>query len=142
MPTTEGNMMATTEPTERHGKIIFADETYLIRAAVFEVYKELGSGFLEAVYQECLQRELTMRGIPFSAQPELSITYKGEILHQKYRPDFICYGSIILELKTVKELLPEHRAQLINYLKVTQKPLGLLINFNSHPQVKIERYVL
>jgi GxxExxY protein len=135
-------MMATTEFTEKHGKIILADETYLIRGAIYEVYKELGSGFLEAVYQECLQREFTLRGIPFAAQPELSITYKGEILNQKYRPDFICYDSIILEIKTVKELLPEHRAQLINYLKVTQKPLGLLINFNSHPHVKIERYVL
>lgn len=135
-------MSLTTETTEKHGKIIFEDETYKIRGAVFEVYKELGSGFLEAVYHECLERELSARGVPFISQPELSITYKGVTLNQKYKPDFICYDSIILELKTVKELLPEHRAQIINYLKATQKPLGFLINFNSHPQVKIERFVL
>jgi GxxExxY protein len=134
--------MSTTESTEKHGKMFFEDETYKIRGAVFEVYKELGSGFLEAVYQECLERELSARGIPFISQPELSITYKGETLNQKYKPDFICYESIILELKTVKELLPEHRAQLINYLKVTGKPLGLLINFNAYPQAKIERFIL
>jgi len=135
-------MISTTENTERHGKIILEDESYKIRGAVFEVYKEIGSGFLEAVYQECLVKEFSNRGISFVSQPELTITYKGEVLNQKYKPDFICYDNIILELKTVKELLPEHRAQLINYLKATKKPLGFLINFSSHPQVKIERFVL
>ncbi|MCB5278990.1 MAG: GxxExxY protein [Candidatus Cloacimonetes bacterium] len=135
-------MSLTTENTEGHRKMILEDESYKIRGAVFEVYKELGSGFLEAVYQECLEKEFTTRGIPFIAQPELIITYKGEPLNQRYKPDFICYDCVILELKTAKELLPEHRAQIINYLKATQKPLGFLINFNSHPQVKIERFVL
>lgn len=135
-------MNLTTENTEKHGKLILEDETYKIRGAVFDVYKELGSGFLEAVYQECLEKELIRRDIPIVSQPELFITYKGDTLKQRYKPDFICYNNIILELKTVKELLPEHRAQLINYLKVTGKPLGLLINFNAYPQVKIERFVL
>jgi len=135
-------MSLTTENTEKHGKIIFEDETYKIRGALFEVYKELGSGFLEAVYQECLSKEFTKQMIPFVAQPELTLRYKGEILDQKYKPDFVCFNEIILELKAVNTLLPEHRAQLLNYLKVSGFRLGLLVNFCAHPKVQIERYIV
>ena len=122
--------------------LIFEEETYAIRGAVFEVYKEMGCGFLEAVYQECLEKELSKQGLPFVAQPELRLTYKSEPLQQTYKPDLICYDQIILELKAVKEIAPEHKAQLLNYLKATNLKLGLLVNFGSHPKVQIERFAL
>ena len=123
-------------------KLIFEKETYAIRGAVFAVYKEMGSGFLEAVYQECLEMELRSRGIPFVAQPELKLVYKGETIGQTYKPDLVCFENIILELKALKEAGPEHRAQLLNYLKASGMELGLLVNFGSHPNVQIERMVL
>jgi len=122
--------------------LIFEEETYMIRGVVFGVYKEMGCGFLEAVYQECLEKELSKLGIPFIAQQEVQLMYKGEPLHQTYKPDFICYNKIILELKAVKDIAPEHKAQIINYLKATNLKLGLLINFGSHPKVQIERFAL
>jgi len=122
--------------------LIFEDETYLIRGAVFEVYKEMDCGFLEAVYQECLAVELSRRGISFVAQQEIPLMYKGKPLHQTYKPDLICYNKIILELKAVKDIAAEHKAQVINYLKATNLELGLLINFGSHPKAQIERFAL
>jgi len=119
----------------------FADESYRIRGAVFEVYREMGCGFLEAVYQECLEKELRQQEIPFVAQRELVLQYKGETLIQTYRPDFICYDRIIVELKAVKELANEHRAQVHNYLKATGLELGLLVNFGHYPKAEIERIV-
>jgi len=122
--------------------LILEEETYAIRGAVFEVYREMGCGFLEAVYQECLEKELASKKIPFVSQPELNLNYKGRPLQQTYKPDLICYDQIILELKAVKELAPEHKAQVINYLKATNLKIGLLINFGSHPKVQIERFAL
>ena len=120
-------------------EILFKDESYAIQGAVFEVYKEMGNGYLENVYQECLEKEFGRRNIPFTAQPELTLSYKGERLKQVYRPDFICFDNIILELKAAKNLLPEHEAQLFNYLKATSLRLGLLINFGHQPLVEIKR---
>lgn len=122
--------------------LLYEKETYKIRKAIFEVYNEMGSGFLESVYQECLENECSHQGIPFSAQPELSLSYKGEPLEQKYKPDFICFDKIIVELKAVKEIAPEHEAQLLNYLKATDLKLGFLVNFGAHPTVQIKRYVI
>jgi GxxExxY protein len=130
------------ETHENHEKILYKDECYDIQGAIFEVYREMGCVFLEAVYQECLERELTTRGIPFVAQPDLALNYKGESLKQTYKPDFICFGKIILELKAVKEIAPEHKAQVINYLKVAGMNLGLLVNFSHYPKSKIERIIL
>lgn len=123
-------------------KIIFKEESYLIQGAIFEVYREMGCGFLEAVYQECLEKELHYRGIPFVGQPELQLSYKNETLQQKYKPDIICYGKIIVELKAVKQTAPEHEAQVINYLKATKMKLGLLVNFGTYPKVDIKRLAL
>jgi len=123
-------------------KLIYEDETYAIRGAAFAVYKEMGCGFLEAVYQECLEKELTRRSIPYAAQLELRFTYKGEQLAQIYKPDLLCRDKIILELKARKELGPEHKAQLLNYLRASNSKLGLLINFGAHPNVQIERIIL
>ena len=122
-------------------ELLFRDESYAIRGAVFEVYREMGCGFLEAVYQECLLREFTQQGIPFVAQPMLELFYKHEKLQQVYRPDFICYGKIVVELKAVTEITNEHRAQLHNYLKATKLQLGFLVNFGHYPKATIERIV-
>jgi GxxExxY protein len=123
-------------------ELLYEKETYAIRGAVFEVYSEMGSGFLEPVYQECLEKEFTSRAIPYVAQGELRLTYKNEPLEQIYKPDFICFGMIIVELKAVRELAPEHKAQLLNYMKATRLRLGLLVNFGCYPKVEIERMVL
>ena len=117
-------------------------ETYSIIGAAMKVHKELGCGFLEAVYQECLEKELCKKNIPFISQPELQLAYKGEVLHQIYKPDLICFNQIILELKAVKYIAPEHKAQVMNYLKATNLKLGLIINFGHYPKVQIERFVL
>jgi GxxExxY protein len=122
--------------------LIFKEECYRIQGAIFEVYREMGSGFLEAVYQECLEREFRRAGIPFRSQPELTLNYKGERLTQVYKPDFICYEQIIVELKAVKEVTGEHRAQVHNYLKATGLRLGLLVNFGHYPKSTVERIVL
>ena len=123
-------------------EILYREECYAIQGAVFEVYREMGSGFLEAVYQECLERELSSAGIPFKSQVELSLSYKGEPLRQTYTPDLVCYDKIILELKAVKETTAEHRAQVFNYLKASGLRLGLLINFSHYPKASVERIVL
>jgi len=122
--------------------LLFKDESYAIQGAIFEVYREMGCGFLEAVYQECLQRELRERNIPFVTQPVLSLRYKGDNLEQCYQPDLICYDKIILELKAVKEIAPVHEAQLHNYLKASGLRLGLLVNFGHYPKVEIKRIIL
>jgi GxxExxY protein len=119
----------------------YPKESYQIRGAIFEVYRQMGCGFLEAVYQECLEKELRKRAIPFVSQQELRLQYKGETLIQTYRPDLICYDLIIVELKAVKELANEHRAQIHNYLKATGLELGMLVNFGHYPKAEIERVV-
>jgi len=120
----------------------FEEETFAIRGAVFEVYREMVSGFLEPVYQEFLEKELVSRGIPFVPQPDLLLNYKGTSLRQTYKPDLICFEQIIVELKAVKAIAPEHKAQVLNYLKATNLRLGLLVNFGSHPKAQIERLIL
>lgn len=110
--------------------------------ACFEVYKERGNGFLEPVYQECMEIELAARGIPWEAQTELKLSYKGQVLRHTYRPDFICFGKIIVELKAVREITDEHRAQLLNYLRATGLKLGIIVNFGHHPKLQYERIAL
>ena len=123
-------------------KVLFKEEVYAIQGAVLAVYRELGSGFLEAVYQECLEKELARSGIPFESKVQLALTYKGEPLQKTYEADLICCGAIILELKAIKETGAEHRAQLLNYLKATGMRLGLLINFGHYPRATVERIVV
>jgi GxxExxY protein len=122
--------------------IIYKIESFDIMGACFEVYKEKGCGFLEAVYQECLEMELGDRQIPFKAQLPLSLTYKGRPLKSKYAPDFICYDKLVVELKAVTALNDEHRAQVHNYLRSTGMKLGLLVNFGNYPKLEYERIVL
>lgn len=116
-------------------------ETYAILGACFEVYNEKGCGFLEPVYQECMEIELGLRGIPFKPQQKLGLTYKGHVLRQSYEPDFACYERIIMEIKAVSKLTDEHRAQLLNYLNATGYEVGLLVNFGHYPKLEYERFV-
>ena len=122
--------------------IVYKLESYEIMGACFEVYKEKGAGFLESVYQECLELELNDRKIPFQAQTELALTYKNRPLKSRFKPDFICHEKIIMELKTVSALSDEHRAQVQNYLRATRFKLGLLVNFAHYPKLEYERIVL
>ena len=119
---------------------IYPDECYAIRGAIYEVYRELGNGFKEEVYQQCLEREFAARGIPFDAKRELRIFYKGEPIDKTYIPDFLCFEKVIVEIKAVEALTREHRAQLMNYLRLTKCRLGLLVNFAAYPKVAIEQW--
>lgn len=121
-------------------KIVYPTESYKIMGACFKVYKELGPGFLEAVYQECLEIEFTKQDIPYCSKKELKLFYCGEELKKTYCPDFICYEKIILEIKAVSQLTDDHRAQTFNYLKATKFDLAILVNFGSHPKLEYERY--
>ncbi len=105
--------------------------TYQIIGAAIEVHKELGSGFLEAVYQEALEKEFTYQEIPYKSQPLVRIEYKGKPLKKKYEPDFICYDEVIVEIKAMDKLSGVEHAQIINYLKASKIGIGLLINFGS-----------
>lgn len=120
---------------------VFKEESYKLTGAIFEACKEKGCGFLEDVCQECLEIELELQGIEFSAQFQLKLEYKGRLLRKKYIPDFICFGSIIVEIKAVKEITDEHRVQVQNYLRATGYKPGLLVNFGHYPKVQIERIV-
>ena len=126
---------------DRSTGLLYREESYLIRGAIYEVYREMGAGFLEAVYQECLEREMRIKQIPFVSQPTLRLFYKKEQLIATYRPDLICYDKIIIELKAVSEITDAHRAQLHNYLKATGFRLGFIVNFGHHPKAVIERII-
>jgi GxxExxY protein len=121
--------------------IVYKDESYRIIGAAFEVYKDKGCGFLVAVYQECLAIELEDQSIPAVEKSPLRLEYKGRELKQKYEPDFLCFGKIVVEIKAVKSLSDEHRTQVVNYLKATGMELGILINFGHFPKVQHERFV-
>jgi GxxExxY protein len=107
------------------------ERTYKIIGSAIEVHKELGSGFLEAVYQEAFERELFDNKIPYKSQPKIQISYKGQYLNKTYQPDFLCYDEVIVEIKAITALSGIEEAQLLNYLKATRLQVGLLINFGS-----------
>ncbi|MBT5017471.1 MAG: GxxExxY protein [Planctomicrobium sp.] len=120
-------------------EILFKDESYRIMGAMFEVYREMGCGFLEAVYQECVEFELDDQKIPFVAQIRLDLNYKHHRLSSNYIPDIICFDKIVIDLKAVKEIADEHRAQVHNYLKASGYRLGMIINFGHYPKLQYER---
>lgn len=121
--------------------LLLKDECYEIIGACMEVHRNLGGGFLEAVYQEALALELGLRDIPYNKEEKLEITYKGTKLEKYYMADFICYDNIIVELKALNSLASEHEAQLLNYLKASEKRLGILVNFGEK-SLKYKRMVL
>jgi GxxExxY protein len=122
-------------------ELIYPEESYAIIGACLEVYKDKGCGFLEPVYQECLEIEFAHRRIPFVAQQPLVLTYRGKKLNQTYKTDFVCYEKIIVELKAVTCLTDEHKAQVMNYLKATGYRLGLLVNFGHYPLLEKVRLI-
>jgi GxxExxY protein len=122
-------------------ELIFGKEVYEIIGAALEVHKTLGHGFLEAIYQEALEYELSERRIPFRAQVELKVKYKNRYLQKTYVADLVAYDKIIVELKALANLSGKEEAQLINYLKATGFKVGLLINFGSAGKLEWKRFV-
>ena len=111
----------------------YSQELYAIIGAAMEVQNELGMGFLELVYHDALNVELELRGIPYETEKPIAITYKGQPLERSYKADLVCFDTIVVELKSVEQLKAEHTAQLLNYLKATGMPMGILINFWEKP---------
>jgi len=122
-------------------ELLLKDEVYAIIGAAIEVHRELGPGFLEAVYQEAMEIELADRGIPFLAQQPLTIRFKNRVLKKRYEPDLLCYDQVIAELKALNQLSGSDEAQLLNYLTATGLRVGLLINFGSVGKLEWKRYV-
>jgi GxxExxY protein len=122
-------------------ELLLKGEVYSIVGAAIEVHKELGFGFLEAVYQEAMEIELKKQNIPYEVQVPLSISYKGQQLKKGYIADFICYGQIIVELKALERLSGREEAQLLNYLKASAFRVGLLVNFGNSPKLEWKRFI-
>ena len=118
--------------------LLYEEETGKIIKACMEVFNELGNGFLEAVYQEALEREFKIQNIPYEREKLLPIIYKGKKLNKEYYADFVCYGKIVVELKAVSNLVKAHKAQVLNYLKAANIKIGLLVNFGTN-SLKWER---
>ena len=122
-------------------ELILKEEVYAIVGAAIEVHRNLGPGFLEAVYQEAMEIELSARGIPFDAQKPIQVRYKGQILNKQYVADLVCFDLIIVELKALNRLSGNEQAQVLNYLKATGFKVGVLINFGSHGKLEWKRFV-
>ncbi len=122
--------------------LLFKDEVFAVMGAAMEVHTELGSGFLEAVYHEALELEMTWRELPFESEKPLAVSYKGTKLKKEYVADFLVYGEIIVEIKAQDKLTSRDEAQLINYLNATGKRVGLLINFGSTGKLEWKRFVV
>lgn len=122
-------------------ELILKKEVFDIIGAAIEVHKIFGSGFLEAVYQEAFEIELKLREIPFESQRFLTVKYKERELSAKFKADLICFDQIVVELKALESLSGCEQAQIINYLKVTGMPVGLLINFGSSGKLEWKRFV-
>ncbi|WDE95980.1 GxxExxY protein [Lentisphaera profundi] len=112
-------------------EIVLKEESYVIIGACMNVHNELGQGFLESVYQEALELVLSKETIANEREKELHISFQGQALAKKFYVDFLCYDQIVVELKAVKALDQNHEAQVINYLKASNKPLGILVNFGE-----------
>jgi GxxExxY protein len=121
--------------------LLLKDEVYAIVGAAIEVHREFRNGYLEAVYQEAMEIELADRQIPFAAQAELRIRYKGRLLKKFYIADLVCYGQVLVELKVQEQLMARDEAQLLNYLRATGLRVGLLINFGDPSRLDWKRYV-
>lgn len=121
---------------------LLAQEGYNLMGAAFEVYNELGSGLLEAIYQESLEIELNLKNIPFKSKQELAVYYKGRELQCRYVPDLFVYEKIVVELKAAQQLAPEHAAQILNYMYISGTPVGYLIDFGKKDELEWKRYIL
>lgn len=133
--------MNTNERQVVRSDLLLRDEVYAIVGAAMEVHSELGAGFLEAAYQEAMQIELRLRSIPFQPQCPLKIRYKGIVLEKEYCVDFLCFETVVVEIKAMKELTGREEAQLLNYLKATGLRVGILINFGDPGRFDWKRLV-
>jgi GxxExxY protein len=122
-------------------ELILREECYQVVGACLEVVNDKGCGFLESVYQECLEIEFNYQKLPHVPRQKLRLFYRQQELKQKFIPDFVCFDQIIVEIKAVSQLTDAHRSQVINYLNASDFRLGLLINFGSHPRLEWERFV-
>jgi GxxExxY protein len=123
-------------------QLVFQEETYAVLGAAIEVHKELGSGFLEGVYQDAMELELADRKVDFEPRKKLAVCYKGKPLRKAYEADLVCFGKIIMELKALDRLSGKEEAQILNYLKASGLKVGLLINFGSHGRLEWRRLIL
>jgi GxxExxY protein len=121
---------------------IYKNEGYQFMGAAFEVYNERGYGLAEEIYQECLEIELELRRLPFVSKAELRCFYKGRELKKRYVPDLFVMGCLVVELKAVTELAPEHESQLLNYMRLARKPVGYLVNFGHKDSLEWKRFIL
>ena len=121
---------------------MFKDEGYKLMGAAFEVYNELGYGMAEEIYQQSLEIELGLRGIPFQSKRELTVFYKNQQLEKRYKPDLFVYDAIAVELKAVKELISDHEAQLFNYMRIARQSVGYLINYGHKGELEWKRFIL
>ena len=117
-------------------------EGYAFIGAAFEVHRELGGGMSEEIYQESLELELEFRSITFLSKGELQLHYKGHLLEKKYFPDLLVSGEIITELKSVKALNTDHERQLLNYMRITRKAVGYLVNFGPLEKMEWKRFII
>ena len=123
-------------------ELLFKEEVYEIVGAAIEVHKNMGIGFIEAVYQECLEVELKNRDIPYDSQRQVQIHYKDKLINKYYIPDLVCYGEIVVELKAIEQLTGREEAQIINYLRATKYRIGVLINFGSKTKLEWRRLIV
>ncbi len=121
---------------------MFKEEGYKFMGAAFEVYNQLGYGMAEEVYQQCLEIELRLRGIPFRSKHELRLIYKEHPIETVYKPDLFVFEGIVVELKAVTELTSDHEAQLFNYMRIARQPVGYLINFGRKGELEWKRFIL
>ncbi len=123
------------------GELVLKQEVFDIVGAAMDVYNELGSGFLESIYQEAMELELASRAIPFARQVPLRVRYKTQVLSKAFVADLICFGSVLIELKAISQTTKADEAQILNYLKATGLKVGLLINFGDPGRLEWHRFV-
>jgi GxxExxY protein len=121
---------------------MFKEEGYKLMGAAFEVYNQLGYGMAEEIYQQSIEIELALRGIPFRSKGELKVYYKDRALQTHYKPDLFVFGGIVVELKAVADLIPDHEAQLFNYMRIARQAIGYLINFGHKGELQWRRLIL
>ncbi|MDD5766727.1 MAG: GxxExxY protein [Candidatus Marinimicrobia bacterium] len=125
-----------------NSSIIYPDESFQIMKACFNIYKSMGNGFTEPVYQECLEIEFEYLKIPYREKPELTLVYRKKTLLHSFIPDYVCFEKIIIELKAITNIANEHWSQILNYLNATRMKLGILVNFGHYSKLEYERFVL
>ena len=121
---------------------MFKEEGYKLMGAAFEVYNQLGYGMAEEIYQQSLEIEVSLRGIPYQSKQELPVFYKDHQLETRYKPDLFVFDAIVVELKAVTEFVSDHEAQLFNYLRIARQPVGYLINFGHKGELEWKRFIL